>query len=440
MLRKLLAFVWRQLTRHKVSSAPAAESEITSSNGGSAQAGVHMLSWGPTQEVVRAVPLDELIASEEPLINEMRKVLDLSCEEFDDYVLPVIKNYAAYVHLLPASKEHHHCNYGGLFRHGLEVAYYCAEECKSTTFGHRWQPPLDEDGRKVYKRPWHVCTVIAGLLHDIGKAYVDLGARDETGKLKWSPGVRPLLDWLTLNKLPYYVVYWKPGARHKRHERLTPFAAAGMVPNKTLCWLFEKQDFRAQGEHAVDAMEASLCDDSDPKNQIAKVVRRADGLSVATNLKEFGAHYAETHSRRNIFGRLLHAVHEQLDSGKWRLNEPGQPIWITKQGVFALHPAFAEGVAKAMRDDDDQLPVLPDVESIVSILDDYGQLERNICAEGDFAEWIIKITTQSNGEEVTSPAMRYIRFTDGNLIISPLTIRPKPVHAEIVKESSSART
>nr|WP_276611704.1 TraI domain-containing protein [Thiorhodococcus mannitoliphagus] len=39
--------------------------------------------------------------------------------------LPLIERYAAFAHLLRALETQHHRGAGGLFRHGLEVAFQC---------------------------------------------------------------------------------------------------------------------------------------------------------------------------------------------------------------------------------------------------------------------------------------------------------------------------
>ena len=50
----------------------------------------------------------QIIKSQGDLIWRIKMVTGLSEGEFDRYVMPVIINYAKFVHLLPASEKHHH--------------------------------------------------------------------------------------------------------------------------------------------------------------------------------------------------------------------------------------------------------------------------------------------------------------------------------------------
>ena len=45
------------------------------------------------------------------------------------YIIPVLENYARFIHLLPASENHHHSDEGGLWRLGLEVAEWALSRC-----------------------------------------------------------------------------------------------------------------------------------------------------------------------------------------------------------------------------------------------------------------------------------------------------------------------
>lgn len=79
-------------------------------------------------------PLDKILATQAELIEKVRNSLGFTVDDFNRLVLPVIQRYAAFVHLLPASESHHHRGAGGLFRHGLEVAFWAAQASESVIF------------------------------------------------------------------------------------------------------------------------------------------------------------------------------------------------------------------------------------------------------------------------------------------------------------------
>src|SRR5262249_37837297 len=146
-------------------------------------------------------------------IRDLQQMSRMSHENFHELLLPVIRNYAAFVHLLPASEEHHHCEPGGLFRHGLEVAYNATMKCEAKVFAMECPP----DQRRHLELRWKTCAMLGGLLHDIGKPVIDVGAIDESGMLRWDPHVEFMTQWLESNKLPYYYITWHTGERHLRH-------------------------------------------------------------------------------------------------------------------------------------------------------------------------------------------------------------------------------
>lgn len=87
---------------------------------------------------------------------------------FDTLFRQVVTNYIRYVHLLPASENHHHSDVGGLARHSLEVALNSlrrAQQQVLPAIGH-----LDEE--QARKPRWQYAAWICGLLHDAGKSYM----------------------------------------------------------------------------------------------------------------------------------------------------------------------------------------------------------------------------------------------------------------------------
>jgi conjugal transfer pilus assembly protein TraI len=79
--------------------------------------------YPPFAKGLPVAPIDKILATQAELIEKVRNSLGFTIEDFNRLVLPVIHRYAAFVHLLPASEAHHHRGAGGLFRHGLEVAF-----------------------------------------------------------------------------------------------------------------------------------------------------------------------------------------------------------------------------------------------------------------------------------------------------------------------------
>lgn len=176
-----------------------------------------------------------LMESQAELINQLHQTSSFSYTEFNTLIRPAIRNYAAYAHLLPASETHHHCGHGGLFRHGLEVACNAAIACEAKVFvTDRWASE-----RHQLTPRWHLCAILGGMVHDMGKPLIDVGAVDASGNLLWNPHTSSLWDWLQENVLDHYYIHWRPGARFKRHEAFNTLALYRILPARTLAWLGE---------------------------------------------------------------------------------------------------------------------------------------------------------------------------------------------------------
>lgn len=125
--------------------------------------------YPPFAKGLPVAPLDKILATQAELIEKVRNSLGFTVDDFNRLVLPVIQRYAAFVHLLPASESHHHRGAGGLFRHGLEVAFWAAQASESVIFSIEGTPRERRDNEPR----WRLASCFSGLLHDVGKPLSD---------------------------------------------------------------------------------------------------------------------------------------------------------------------------------------------------------------------------------------------------------------------------
>lgn len=170
---------------------------------------------------IPAYTLDELMLNGEvdELVKRVFQGLPMSSEEFDELLLPVIRNFSALVHCLPASESHHHRAPLGLLCHSLRVAVYTMNVARSKYFqtGRTPREVRDNEDR------WHVAAVLAGLLHDAGKPLTDYQVIDNSGK-RWRC-VEPLAVWLEKNESRMYKLDWNRESS-RAHEEATGDAAS----------------------------------------------------------------------------------------------------------------------------------------------------------------------------------------------------------------------
>ncbi len=375
---------------------------------------------------VPAAPPETLLSSQVTLIHELQQACGLSHTDFQDLLLPVIHNYACFVHLLPASESHHHCAQGGLFRHGLEVAYYAARKCEAKVFALDFPPSI----RKHLEPRWVVCAVLGGLMHDIGKPLVDVGAVDATGRLVWDPFNESLYAWLARNEMKYYYIMWHLGPRNKRHEARTIYAVDRLIPRNTREWLAEYQ-----GHTAVDAMIDALSESKDNRNPLISVIKGADSDSVARDITESRSRQgaAGTGGVRSLAARIIKTMHDQVASGEWKINEVGHVVWMTDEGTFASYPAACIQAIEILRaNGENSLPV--DATRVMQVLLEYGYLMQNNQEDGrTYTTWHGNLHVKEKGVETLLP-IHGLRFYNSPIIPSTI-VQPAPVRIDLMNAS-----
>lgn len=373
---------------------------------------------------VPAAPPEMLVASQRELIDKLHQVSSFSHGDFNAYVLPVIRNFAAEVHLLPASESHHHYGQGGMFRHGLEVAFNAARACEGKIFAYdHWASE-----RERLAPRWRMCALIGGLLHDVGKSVIDVGAIDETGTKIWVTHECSLWEWLQKNNLKHYYITWKSGPRHKRHEAITPLMVYRIIPPETLAWL------SVAGSEPFDAMTFALIHDQDTNNPLTPILIKADSLSVERDIKNSRERLAASGmgGQRSLASRLIRAMHDQIQSGAWRLNDVGSPVWITTEGVFGLYPAIIDASVAVLRAEGDKsLP--QEASTYLDVLSDFGVLQDNISSSGNvYHTWNLRIHAINRGKQVQID-QKAIRFARTDLLPNAM-ILPATVNVDLLDE------
>lgn len=370
--------------------------------------GVPIPSYPDKGLAVPAVPPAILLESQRALIDDLQRASSMSHEDFRELLLPAIESYAAYVHLLPASEAHHHCGQGGLLRHGIECAFYAALKCESTVFALDHPPST----RKHLEPRWRMAAMIGAMLHDMGKPLVDVGAIDGTGDLIWNPHTCSLFAWLQDNRLDYYQIHWRPGARHKRHEAFTAALVYRLIPPATMAWLGDYH-----GQETVDAMMMALSGSSDPRNPLAAIIKAADSASVSRDIQDARTRQAASGQggSRGVAARIVRAIHDKIEIGEWIVNNVDAGIYRTTEGLLVAFPAVAVKAIQALRDaGETSIPNEP--MKILEILNDHGFLKPNVQPDGTtYMTWQAQVAVSDRGQSILVPVTGML-FTREELI------------------------
>lgn len=388
--------------------APAPVTPFTPPTNAPLFQGVPIPTYPDKGLAVPAVPPGILLESQQALIDDLQRASSMSHEDFQALLLPTIEAYAGYVHLLPASEAHHHCGQGGLLRHGIECAFYAALKCESAVFALDHPPST----RKQLEPRWRAAAMIGAMLHDMGKPLVDVGAIDGSGDLSWNPHTGSLYSWLQDHRLPYYMIHWRPGARHKRHEAFTAALVYRIIPASTMAWLGEHH-----GQEAVDAMMMALSGSSDPRNPLAAIIKAADSASVSRDIQDARARQAAggQGGSRGVAARIVRAIHDKIETGEWIVNSVDAGIYRTTEGLLVAFPAVAVKAIQALRDaGETSIPNEP--MKILEILTDHGFLKPNVQPDGaTYMTWQAHVTVSDRGQSIQVPVTGML-FTREELI------------------------
>ncbi len=356
---------------------------------------------------VPAYTPDELLATQAPLIQQLQLASDLDRDDFSRLVMPALRNFAAYVHLLPASEAHHHFGLGGLLRHGLEVSYYATTFCYKAMLGYEHDPERSYGTRKR----WRLAVLFGALLHDMGKPIVDVGALTPDGDA-WSPHDSSLHAWLVSNGLDHYHIQWRPGGRHKAHEAFNAVSTYRILPEDTIRYLCE------YGQEPFDTMILALSGRPDMRYRLAEYIRDADSKSVEIDLKNNKVNLASAGrgAVANLASRLLFTMHGLIESGEWRSNRPSAPLWITDQGTYLLFPTALQEVHDRLRDDPSVTSLPRDLNALLDALIDHKRVLTNRVSQShETRTWNIRLTTTEKGREFCFDTMA-IRWADDDLV------------------------
>lgn len=279
---------------------------------------------------------DYLLSLQNELYTKLLGGVGLPKSEFDEIVRPAVLNYARFVHLLPASENHHHCGPGGLLRHGLEVAYFSMNGTKNTAFDSR-RPPSERSKRAVR---WNVAGLLCGLLHDTGKAVTDMQIVYPPSDLKWVHSENTVEEWAKKHGLRKYYIEWSKG-RHARHVMKSRDLVMTLCPPQTLTWLM------AAGDDILDAlMDAIVGKEESP---LYRVLMMADGKS--TKLDMASGEAPQYMTGVPVIKLMTSAMTRLIKEGTWTVNVPGARVWTSSQGVFIAWNSGAQEIINLILSD-----------------------------------------------------------------------------------------
>lgn len=325
------------------------------------------------------INVDKMMLDQIVLINQLKISLPLDKDEYESIFLPVLRRYAAFVHLLPASETHHHKGSGGLWRHGLEVAYFASQSSRVTKF-ERLAVNVPPRYRNILQQKWHVGTVLAALIHDIGKPVSDvIVSGDSNGNVSVWDNEDSLLKWAHDNNVKRYFISWVPN-RHKEHHGVTDAGSRLILTTVARQWL---KEFNGK---IIRDLNYSLTSPYDQSALMNQMVAKADGKSTDFDTR--------VTAKMPVFGVPMHefildTMRSLITNSEWEVNKPNGKVWVIEgeEGVFVSWYEASKDIVSYMKNAN-LPPIYQNADSLAMVLlehelAEYCNLENNSIDSAD---------------------------------------------------------
>ena len=163
----------------------------------------HIGRAAPREGLLAAIDLSDLLANHAALIDRIRIGYAGAEGSFEAQVAPLIRRFAAFVHLLPATCDGHFRHPGGCLQCGLEIGFHALQAVDGQIFSARGTVPE----RRAAAPRWRAAALATGLCMEVHRPIFGATVHDEHGA-QWNPLLIPLFDWLQQCGRERYSIEW----------------------------------------------------------------------------------------------------------------------------------------------------------------------------------------------------------------------------------------
>ncbi len=330
---------------------------------GSAAIGIGSASFASSDPGFEALPVERLLADQEALLARLKLCYGADRSSFEQELMPLVRRYAGYVHLLPATPDNYFKAPGGLLRLGLETAFFSLQG----TDGHMFSGKATISARRELEPRWRLAAFIGGLCCELHRVLSHLIATTPDGE-EWPSFMLPLVDWLQQRGATRYFLRWRPRAVELRGLGL--FALPMVVSASVL------EGLRHDDGAIVRLLLASVggVPQFREHNVLDELVRRSLALVIDRDLLASADRYGSPQYGSHLERYLVDAM-RRLAAGHsaWAVNRDKARLWFGEDGLFLAWPEAAKDILELL--EGDQLAGLPKApDTLLDILLDAGVL------------------------------------------------------------------
>ena len=328
------------------------------------ESGRSALAYPPVDPGIPALPIEEVLGAHQDLIDRIKMCYGVDRLTFERELLSLIRRYAEFVHLLPATPDNYFNTPGGLLRMGLEVAFFSLQG----TDGHIFSGRSTITTRRHLEPRWRHATFIAGLCCELHRTLGHVIVTNENGD-EWRPYLLPLSTWLTRHEVSRFFLKWLPNVHESRAVGV--FALPHVIPAEVL------QHLASGNSIVVPHMMASVSGMPvyRERNILDDLVRRSVALVIDRYLQASADRYGKPQLGSHLERYLVDALRRLVSSNSaWNPNAEKSRVWFGADGLFIVWPNAAAEIRDLL--ESDQLPGVPKApETILEILVAAGVLE-----------------------------------------------------------------
>ncbi|WP_240224674.1 MobH family relaxase [Rheinheimera hassiensis] len=294
----------------------------------------------------------------------------------DELYWNVIDRLIEYVHMIPASEDHHHSGPGGLFYHSVEASLYAMRAAIVKKFETTGMIDLD---REMEPRARYAAW-LGGLVHDLGKVLGDITVDAVTVFDKynsivnaehnevpaWKPDKWSIFDWAKEHKVVTYSVSYRKDRRHNRHNVDTVLMLRQIVGDGYA------MDYLTDGPVNLHReLGRVLSNYESSKDYLSICVREGDVLSTAKDMAVY-TRPSTGSAQLSTPSRIYRAL--KASRPEWEWNQRGKEGWIVGGRVHVKWPTAIESIIKGAITHNIGIP--HNAKTVVSIMEENGMLSR----------------------------------------------------------------
>lgn len=333
---------------------------------------------------IRGIPvfdIESVMKHYQKEIRELRDFVPLGDHQTDDkgrdlfqvMYLDVLERFAEYIHLIPASEDHHHRGPGGLLIHSIQTAQKAlvfaeTKKFKKTGF-------IDHDKELAIRARY--ATWVAGLMHDTGKILRDIhvdaveqiSSNGKTAPAQnvatWAPHLQTLIEWAKTNSVASYAISYRRDRVHNAHNmdssHLLPYI---LGRGHAMKYLVE-----APGENLYSEL-AKVLSGIDSSSYISRAVKEGDSYST---MKDVAVYHDIMSGAKQLSVGSRVVMLMKLAKSSWQWNTPGGEGWIIAGHCYLRWPNAIQSIIKESIRLNIAIP--HDNLALVSLMENHGLIK-----------------------------------------------------------------